>query len=83
MNTNLKAILTAISLATLASPVMAQSLITRPDVGESAAHFSNPYGAVAGVRREHMDRMAPVTRRDQIHTGNAVHVPFPQQDGGN
>jgi hypothetical protein len=63
MNTNLKVILAAISLAALASPVMAQSLITRPDVGEPAA--SNAYGTV-DARREHMERAAPVIQRDQI-----------------
>ena len=76
MNTNLKVILTAISIATLASPVMAQSLTTRPYVGESAANISNAHGSVAGARRE---RVAPVIERNQIHIDDAVHVPFPQQ----
>jgi hypothetical protein len=67
MNTNLKVILTAISLVTLASPVMAQSLITRPDVGDPAASNSS-YGTVADARREHMGRVAPVIQRDQIRT---------------
>lgn len=50
MKTSLKVILTAVSIATLASPVMAQSLITRPYVGEWAANSSNADGAVAGAR---------------------------------
>ncbi len=78
MNTNLKVILTAISIATLASPVMAQSLTTRPYVAASAANISNAHGSVSGARRA---RVAPVTERNQIQIDDAVHVQFPQQGG--
>jgi hypothetical protein len=78
MKTSLKVILTAVSIATLASPVVAQSLITRPDVGESAANISNAYGPVAGARRERTHRVAPAIERSQIHIDGAGHVPFPQ-----
>jgi hypothetical protein len=81
MNTNLKVILTAVSIATLASPVMAQSLTTRPYVGHSAADISNAHGSVAGARKERTERVAPVVERNQIHIDDALHVPFPQQSG--
>ncbi len=60
MKTNLKVILTAIGIATLASPVMAQSLITRPDVGGPAAYTSNALGPVASAHRKHHEWVAPV-----------------------
>ncbi len=81
MNTNLKVILTAISIATLASPVMAQSLTTRPYAGTSAVDISNAHGSVAGARRQQTERVAPVTEGNQIHIADAVHVQFPQQGG--
>jgi hypothetical protein len=81
MNTNLKVILTALSIATLASPVMAQSLTTRPYIGQSAANISNAHGSVAGARRERTERVAPAVERNQIHIDDAVRVPFPQPSG--
>ena len=81
MNTNLKVILTAIGIATLASPVMAQSLTTQPYVGASAANISNAHGSVSGARRARTERVAPVTERNQIQIDDAVHVQFPQQGG--
>jgi hypothetical protein len=85
MNTNLKVILTAIGIATLASPIMAQSLTTRPYVGQyvgqSAADISNAHGSVAGARKERTQRAAPVVESNQIHIDDPLHVPFPQQGG--
>jgi hypothetical protein len=84
MKTNLKVIAAAIGLATLASPVMAQSLINRAYIEQSAAaDISNARGSVVGVRAERAARTAPVVERNQIHVDDAVHVPFPQQDNGN
>jgi hypothetical protein len=85
MKTNLKLIAAAIGLATLASPVMAQSLINRAYVEQpaAAADISNARGSVVGVRAERAARTAPVIERNQIHVDDAVHVPFPQQDNGN
>ena len=86
MNTNLKVILAAVSLATLASPVMAESWfnnaynLERP----AAADISNAHGSVAGApHTARTMRSAPVTERSQVQVGDAVHVPFPQQDNGN
>jgi hypothetical protein len=68
MNTNLKVILTAIGIATLASPVMAQS-------GAHRHVAPNAYAAAASVQS------AAVNEGNQFHD-DAVHVPFPQQSGG-
>jgi hypothetical protein len=68
MNTNLKVILTAVGIAVLASPVMAAQVHTAP----SATSISN-------AAREHA---APVAQGNQFHIDDAVHVPFPQRDGG-
>jgi hypothetical protein len=67
MNTNLKVILTAISIATLASPVMAKS--------ESHQHAAPSAASVS--------RSAPVVEGNPFHIDDAVHVAFPQRDGGN
>jgi hypothetical protein len=86
MKTNLKVIMTAISLATLASPVMAQSLINRAYVEQPAADISNARGSVAGLRVERnarTERAEPVIGRSHIQVDDAVHVAFPQQDNGN
>jgi hypothetical protein len=69
MNTNLKVILTAVSIAMLASPVMAQS-------GAHRHVAPNAYGAAARAQT------APVNEGNQFHIDDAVHVPFPQQGGG-
>ena len=81
MNTNLKVILTAISIATLASPVMAQSLATHRYVGASAANIANAHGSVAGARRERTERVAPVVDTNQLYVDDALRVQFPQQSG--
>jgi hypothetical protein len=86
MKTNLKVILAAVSLATVASPVMAQSLINRPYVEQPAADISNARGSVAGIRVERSartERAAPIAGRSHIQVDDAVHVAFPQQDNGN
>jgi hypothetical protein len=71
MNTNLKVILTAIGIAVLASPVMAAS----SHVHAAPSGISNAHGSAAGART------APVTEGNQF-LDDAVHVPFPQRDGG-
>jgi hypothetical protein len=83
MKTNLKVILAAASLATLASPVMAQSLINRAYIERPTANISNAYGSVAGVQAARTSRTAPATGSNPYHINDAVHVPFPQQDNGN
>jgi hypothetical protein len=86
MNTNLKVILAAASLATLASPVLAQSLINRVYDERPAANISNAHGSVAGLRTERSVRAAhtaPVVEKKQIRLDDAEHVAFPQQDNGN
>jgi hypothetical protein len=75
MKTSLKVMMAAISIATLASPVMAQSLITRPDVGD----VSNAHAPVADSHRERTERAAPILERNQIHIDDAV--PFSRQSG--
>jgi hypothetical protein len=72
MNTNLKVLLTAVGIAVLASPVMAAHVHTAP----SATSISKAYGSAA---REHT---APVIEGNPFHIDDAVHVPFPQRDGG-
>jgi hypothetical protein len=73
MRTSLKVILAATAIATLASPVMAQSESHRHAVSSA----SRAYGSVA------RERTAPVNQGNPFHIDDAVHVPFPQQDGGN
>jgi hypothetical protein len=70
MNTNLKVILTAIGIATLASPVMAQS-------GSYRHVAPNAYGAAVNAQT------APVNEGNPFHINDAVHVAFPQLSGGN
>jgi hypothetical protein len=71
MSTNLKVILTAIGVAVLASPVMAQ-----PESTRSPAAISNAHGSV--------DR-AKTLRVPTVQTGNrlddCIHVQFPQCGG--
>jgi hypothetical protein len=74
MNTNLKVILTAVGIAVLASPVMAAS---SHHAAPSATSISKAYGSAA---REHT---APAIAGNPFHIDDAVHVAFPQQDGGN
>jgi hypothetical protein len=72
MRTSLKVILAATAVATLASPVMAQSESHR----HAASEISKARGSVARTRT------APVIQRNQMQLDDAVHVPFPQQSGG-
>jgi hypothetical protein len=84
MNTSLKVILTAIGIAVLASPVMAQpessagQATMSPVTAQSASHPHNAHGSVARANT------APVVEGSQIHinptwVNDAVHVPFPQR----
>jgi hypothetical protein len=74
MNTNLKVILTAVGIAVLASPVMAAS---SHQAAPSATSISKAYGAAG------RERTAPVVEGNPYRIDDAVHVAFPQQDGGN
>lgn len=72
MNTNLKVILAAVGIAVLASPVMAAS-----SHAHASSAISNARGSAVGTRA------APVIEgNNPFHLNDAVHVPFPQQDGG-
>jgi hypothetical protein len=72
MNTNLKVILTAVSIAVLASPVMAAS-----GQSHASASISNAHGSLVGTRT------APVIQgNNPFNIDDAVHVAFPQRDGG-
>jgi hypothetical protein len=73
MRTSLKVILAATAIATLASPVMAQSESHR----YAASSISKAHGSVARVHA------APAIQGNPFHINDAEHVPFPQQDGGN
>jgi hypothetical protein len=74
MKTSLKVVMAAASIATLASPVMAQSLITRPDVGD----VSNAHASVADSRSRR-ERVAPADERNQARIDDAA--PFAQPGG--
>jgi hypothetical protein len=82
MRTSMKVILTAMSVAVLASPVMAQSE-PRPQAAPSATTttISNAHGSAA---RTHTTRPAPATNTEgsQIRLDDCVHVAFPQCSGG-
>jgi hypothetical protein len=69
----MKVILAATAIATLASPVMAQSESHR----HATSGISNAHGSVTRTRT------APVTQGNQVQIDDAEHVPFPQQSGGN
>jgi hypothetical protein len=72
MNTNLKVILTAIGIAVLATPSMASERHLNTVQSISSAH-----GSVAGTRT------APVIQgNNPFNIDDAVHVAFPQRDGG-
>jgi hypothetical protein len=71
MKTNQKEILNSVVIAVLASPVMAAS----SHVHAAPSGISNTYGSAAG-------RTAPVTEGNQFRIDDAVHVAFPQRDGG-
>jgi hypothetical protein len=74
MRTNLKVILTVVSVAVLASPAMAQS---ESHAVPSAAHVSHAHGSAAHT---HTGRPAAgaVTEGSLIHLDDCVHVAFPQ-----
>jgi hypothetical protein len=70
MNTNLKVLLTAVGIAVLASPVMAAQRHSAP------TSISKAYGSAGH------ERTAPAVQGNQFRIDDAVHVPFPQRDGG-
>jgi hypothetical protein len=75
MGTNLKVILTAIGVAVLASPVMAQSAL-RPHAAPVAG-ISSAHGSVAGA-----GRLVPgLFEGSQTRIDDCVHVTFPQCGG--
>jgi hypothetical protein len=73
MRTNLKVILTAVSVAVLASPAMAQYESHVPPV----TSISHAHGSAAHA---HTGRLAPgtITEGSQIRLDDCVHVAFPQ-----
>jgi hypothetical protein len=72
----LKVVLTAIGIAVLASPVMAQ-----PDSNPHAATISNARGSIAHARARatQTERVAPVPTVGRLD--DCVHVQFPQCGG--
>jgi hypothetical protein len=96
MRTNLKVVLATLGIAVLASPVMAQSLIPRPDVELSAANISNARGSAiasnahgsvsnargsaAHTRASRAGAAAPI-EGSEIRLDDCVHVAFPQCGG--
>ena len=76
MNTSLKVMVTAIGIAVLASPVMAQ-----PDSNPHAATISNARGSIAHAHAratQTTERVAPVPA---VRLDDCVHVQFPQCGG--
>jgi hypothetical protein len=75
MKTNLKVILTAVSVAVLASPAMAES--ESHAVPAAASVSSHPRGSAAHA---HAARLAPetVTEGSHVRLDDCVHVAFPQ-----
>ena len=75
MNTSLKVVLTAIGIAVLASPVMAQ-----PESNPHAATISNARGSIAHARARatQTERVAPVPT---VRLDDCIHVQFPQCGG--
>jgi hypothetical protein len=68
MTTSLKVILAAAAIGVLTSPVMAQGVVSRPSIAESAATISNArgsyvHGSVAGARTEVAAPVSEQTRR--------------------
>jgi hypothetical protein len=75
MKTNLKVILTAVSVAVLASPAMAQS----------ESHAARPAASISSHARgsaahAHTSRVAPQAAAEESHVrlDDCVHVTFPQ-----
>jgi len=76
MTTSLKVILAAAAIGVLASPVMAQDVVSRPSVAGSAAtishtHGSHAYGSVGGARRELAAPLTEQTQRLPVTTKSA------------
>lgn len=78
MKTSLKVILTAVSIAVLASPVMAEPN-SHSHAARHAADISNAHGSVSRAR---VRRLRPTVANDsgRIYIDDCVHVPFPQCD---
>jgi hypothetical protein len=79
MNISLKVMLTAIGIAVLASPVMAQPA-SQPESNPHAATISNARGSIAHARARatQTERVAPVPT---VRLDDCVHVQFPQCGG--
>jgi hypothetical protein len=74
MNTSLKVILTAVGIAVLASPVMAQ-----PESSARQVSISNAHGSAFHVRAH---RAAATNEGNQIHVEDCAHSGFPQCSNG-
>lgn len=74
MNTSLKVILTAVGIAVLASPVMAQ-----PESNSHPAAISTARGSVDRAHASRIERFAPVRASGRLD--DCVHVQFPQCGG--
>jgi hypothetical protein len=74
MNTSLKVILTAIGIAVLASPVMAQ-----PESSARQANISNAHGSASHVRAS---RAAATNEGNHVHSVDCAHSGFPQCSNG-
>ncbi len=72
MNTSLKMVLTAIGVAVLASPVMAQPEPHRASAKVSNAHASAPHAHAVRVRP------GVTVEGNHIRIDDCVHVAFPQ-----
>jgi hypothetical protein len=93
MKTNLKVILTAVGIAVLASPAMAQSgyLTVSPEnwqaasgqgqyVASKPASIAGTYGYAARIRTHAVNesRQGGQEQGTQFRINDSVHVPFPQ-----
>jgi hypothetical protein len=78
MNTGLKIMLTAVGIAVLASPVMAQS---RSESNPNAAAISRSHASIAHARARASatERVAPVSGAGRLD--DCIHVQFPQCGG--
>jgi hypothetical protein len=74
MNNSLRVIITAIGIAVLASPVMAQT----GSHSRAQASISNAHGSAASTRT-----YRPASHEDsRTHDQDCVHTPFPQCSTG-
>jgi hypothetical protein len=76
MNTNLKVILTAVGIATLASPVMAQTNSN----SRVPPSISNAHGSASHVRT-HRAASAAIPEGGPVHVDDCVRTTFPQCGG--